>query len=258
MDETCSAMGTISLLSGQPKEGVSVEARSESKGYYEETRTDSLGSYRLRGLIPDTMYIIKVVAKEEWESTRVERASPEFVSVWVGAEDIKGLDFVVFEQPEVTIMSGHVEGNGISELQSYLVIEVKSATEPYKIASVLPLPLSHFFQIRDLPKAKHLVQLLYSLPSSSKRFESEIIEVDLEKQAQIHVGPLRFKIKESHHKQDLTPAPVFPLIVGVCVIVLFISMPRLKDLYQSTVASSPGTTTVKKELRKPILRKKTF
>ncbi|PIA38039.1 hypothetical protein AQUCO_02900111v1 [Aquilegia coerulea] len=218
-------MGTISLLSGQPKEGVSIEARSESKGYYEETRTDSLGSYRLRGLIPDMTYIIKVVAKEEWGTTRVERASPEHFSVKVGAEDIEGLDFVVFEKPEMTILSGHVEGNGISELQSQLVIEVKSASEPYKISSVLPLPFSHFFQIHDLPKAKHLVQLRYSLPSSSKRFESEIIEVDLEKQAQIHVGPLGFKIEENLHKQDLTPAPVFPLIVGVSVIALFISMP---------------------------------
>ncbi|KAF9592898.1 hypothetical protein IFM89_018614 [Coptis chinensis] len=50
-----SAMGTISLLSGQPKEGVFVEARSESK--------------------------VKVVAKEEWGSAKVERASPEFVTI---------------------------------------------------------------------------------------------------------------------------------------------------------------------------------
>ncbi|KAF9601212.1 hypothetical protein IFM89_017397 [Coptis chinensis] len=50
------AMGTISLLSGQPKEGVFVEARSESKGYYEETRTDSSGSYRLRRFIPNNLF----------------------------------------------------------------------------------------------------------------------------------------------------------------------------------------------------------
>ncbi|KAF9619797.1 hypothetical protein IFM89_009319 [Coptis chinensis] len=253
-----SAMGTISLLSGQPKEGVFVEARSESKGYYEETRTDSSGSYRLRGLIPDTTYLVKVVAKEEWGSTEVERASPEFVTVRVGAEDIAGLDFVVFELPEMTILSGHVEGKGIKELQSHLFIEVKSASDPFKVESVLPLPLSHFFQIRDLPKGKHLVQLRYNLPSSTHKFHSEIIEVDLEKNSQVHVGPLSFKLEENPHKQDLTPAPVFPLFVGVSVIALFISMPRLKDLYQSTVASSGSTSTLKKEMRRPIMRKKTY
>lgn len=71
------------MLSGQPKEGVSVEARSDSKGYYEETVTDSSGSYRLRGLLPDTTYLIKVVKKDDLSSSRIERASPESVSVKV-------------------------------------------------------------------------------------------------------------------------------------------------------------------------------
>lgn len=78
-----SAMGLISLLSGQPKEGVSIEARSESKGYYEETVTDSSGNYRLRGLHPDTTYVIKVVRKDGLGSTKIERASPESVTVKV-------------------------------------------------------------------------------------------------------------------------------------------------------------------------------
>lgn len=74
-------MGTISLVAGQPKEGISVEARSDSKGLYEETTTDSLGNYRLRGLLPDTSYVIKV--KEDLGSIKIERASPEFVAVEV-------------------------------------------------------------------------------------------------------------------------------------------------------------------------------
>ncbi|BBG92681.1 Carbohydrate-binding-like fold, partial [Prunus dulcis] len=144
-----SAMGVVTLLSGQPKEGVLVEARSESKGFYEETVTDSSGSYRLRGLLPDTTYVIKVVKKDGLGSAKIERASPESVTVKVGYEDIKALDFLV----------------------------------------------------KDLPKGKHLLQLRSSLPSSSHKFESEIIEVDLEKHTHIHVGPLRYMFKEDHHKQ---------------------------------------------------------
>lgn len=111
------------------------------------------------------------------------------------------MDFLVFEQPEMTILSCHVEGSRIEELHSHLRVEIKSASDPSKIESVFPLPLSNFFQVKDLPKGKHLLQLQSGFPSTTHKFESEIIEVDLEKNTQIHVGPLRFKVEEDHHKQ---------------------------------------------------------
>lgn len=79
----CSALGKVTLLSGQPKEGVSIEARAESKGFYEETVTDSSGSYRLRGLQPDTTYVIKVARKSEFDAALIERASPMSLTVKV-------------------------------------------------------------------------------------------------------------------------------------------------------------------------------
>ncbi|KAK4778645.1 hypothetical protein SAY86_006173 [Trapa natans] len=249
-----SATGVINLLSGQPKEGVSVEARSESKGYYEETLTDSTGSFRLRGLLPETTYAIRVVSKDGLESSKIERASPESVTVTVRREDIKGLAFLVFEQPERTILSSHVEGRKFGEQHTSLLVEIKSSIDPSKVVSVFPLPLSNFFQVKDLPKGKYLIQLQSEVRSSAHRFESEAVEVDLEKNSKIHVGPLRYKIEDAPHKQDLTPAPVFPLIAGVSVIILFISMPRLKDIYQSSL----GMPAPKKEIRKPAVRKKTY
>lgn len=108
---------------------------------------------------------------------------------------------MVFEQPEKTILSGHVEGNRIRELNSHLLVEIKSASDSSKVESVFPLPLSNFFQVKDLPKGRHLLQLRSSLPSSTYRFESEAIEVDLEKNAHIHVGPLRYNVEENYHKQ---------------------------------------------------------
>lgn len=83
-----SAMGVVTLLSGQPKEGVLIEARSESKGFYEETVTDSSGSYRLRGLLPDTTYVIKVVKRDGLGSTKIERASPDSVPIKVSLYQI--------------------------------------------------------------------------------------------------------------------------------------------------------------------------
>lgn len=119
-------------------------------------------------------------------------------------DDIKGLDFLVFEQPELTILSGHVEGKRIDELHSHLRVEIKSANDPSKIESIFPLPLSNFFQVKDLPRAKHLLQLRSALPSATHKFESDVIEVDLEKHTQIHIGPIRYRVEEDFHKQVCT------------------------------------------------------
>lgn len=250
-----SALGKVTLLSGQPKEGVSVEARAESKGFYEETVTDSSGSYRLRGLQPDTTYEIKIARKSELDGALIERASPKSLTVKVGNEDIKDLDFVVFEQPDTTILSGHVDGKDIKGLRSHIRVEIISL--PSKAETIFPLPISNFFQVKDLPKGKHVVQLRSSMPSSSYKFESEAVEVDLESQPQIHVGPLSYRIVEDIYKQELTVAPVYPLVVGVSAIALFISMPRWKDLFQALVGLSTSATA-KKDVKKLSVRKKTY
>ncbi|KAL6494630.1 hypothetical protein OROGR_031430 [Orobanche gracilis] len=254
-----SAMGKVTLLSGQPKEGVSVEARAESKGFYEETITDSLGSYRLRGLQPDTTYVIKIVRKGELDGMHIERSSPDSLNVKVGYEDIKELDFLVFEEPDATILSGHVEGKNIKELRPHIRVEIRSGDDPSKVESVFPLPISNFFQVKELPKGKHLLQLKSAMPSNTQRFESDVIEIDLERQPHTHVGPLSYRIVDIY-KQELTPAPVYPLVVGVSVIALFMSMPRLKDLYQALLGGSLSWSlaTAKKDVKKPIIRKKTY
>lgn len=251
-----SAMGVVTLLSGQPKEGIQIEARAESKGYYEEATSDSSGFYRLRGLMPDTTYVIKVAKKNDLSGASIERASPESIVVKVIVEDIKGVDFIVFEEPEMSILSCHVEGESTGNIDSHLWVEIKSASDPSKVESSFPLPLSRFFQVKDLPKGKHLVQLRSGIPLSTHRFKSDVIEVDLEEHTHLHVGPLRYRIEEDIHKQELTPAPVFPLVVGVSVILLFLSIPRLKDL--ASGISMTGSTSSKKEVRKPVTRKKTF
>jgi len=116
-------------------------------------------------------------------------------------EDIKGVDFIVFEEPEMSILSCHVEGESTRDIDSHLWVEIKSASDPSKVESSFPLPLSRFFQVKDLPKGKHLVQLRSGIPLSTHRFKSDVIEVDLEKHTHLHVGPLRYRIEEDIHKQ---------------------------------------------------------
>jgi hypothetical protein len=129
---------------------------------------------------------------------------------------------VVFEQPETTILSGHVEGDGIDVLQPHLSVEIRSAVDPSRIVSVVPVPLSYYFEVRNLPKGKHLVQLRSGLPSHTHIFESELVEVDLEKQPQIHVGPVKYKTEERHHKQ-VTPFRLASTLQHNAVVFFFCS-----------------------------------
>ena len=111
----------------------------------------------------------------------------------------------------MTIVSCHVEGNGTDELRKHLMVEIKSASDMTKIESVFPLPISNFFQVKGLSKGRHLLQLRSGLPSNSLKFESDIIEVDLEKNVQIHVGPLRYRI-EDQLKQVSSCLPPFSFL----------------------------------------------
>lgn len=79
----------MSLLSGQPKDGIHIEARSETKGHYEATTSDSLGNYRLRGLLPDTTYVVRVVAGDDSGNIGIERASPKSTTIQVGYPILK-------------------------------------------------------------------------------------------------------------------------------------------------------------------------
>lgn len=108
---------------------------------------------------------------------------------------------MVFEQPDTTILSGHVEGKNIKELRSHIRVEIRSAIDPSKVESVFPLPISNFFQVKDLPKGKHLLQLRSSIPPSTYKFESEVVEIDLESKPLVHVGPLSYRIEEDIYKQ---------------------------------------------------------
>lgn len=257
-----SVLGTVTSLTGMPEEGISLEARSEQKGYHEETITDAEGKYRLRGLLPGTRYTVKVVLKEGTEGlSRIERASPSSVTVEVGTNDTAAVDFVVFDQASTTIITGYAEGAGLKVWQKHLTLRIVSASDVQNIEQSMPLPLSYFFEVQGLPKSKYSVQLMSGLSEKTHTFETHTVEVDLERHPQIDVGPLKFVLKERQEKQDLTPAPVLPVIVGLLVILVFASMPRLKDGYQWAAGLGASTTAgaqSKKDVRKPTLRKRTY
>ncbi|KAG2260924.1 hypothetical protein Bca52824_080218 [Brassica carinata] len=62
------------------------------------------------------------------------------------------------------------------------------------------------------------------------------------------------ELRVNHQSQEVTPAAILPLVIGVAAIALFISIPRLKDIYQSAIGiSAPGfsaSSSTKREPRK--------
>eukprot|EP00250_Pteridium_aquilinum_P020313 c24781_g1_i1 orf=109-3804(+) len=256
-----SAHGMVMSLTGRPEEGISLEARSETKGYYEETVTDSEGKYRLRGLLPDTAYNIKVVLKDVKEGlSKIERASPSSYSLQVGANDTTAVDFVVFHQPHMTIITGTAEGAGLAKWQQHLRVRVVSIGDNAKIERTIPLPLSHFFEIQGLPRGKYSVQLMLGFSGRTHKFESESTDVDLEQSPQIHVGALHFSVEERQQKQDLASAPVLPLLIGLLVISVAVSAPRLLREGQQWVGGSGLSSTAAAQPKKDVrtLRKRTY
>ncbi|KAH7444467.1 hypothetical protein KP509_02G079100 [Ceratopteris richardii] len=258
-----SVHGRVRSLTGKPEEGISLEARSDSEGYYEETVTDFEGKYRLRGLQPNMVYTIKVALKDvKGALSSIERASPSSYTVQVGANDMNAMDFVVFHQLQTTIITGTVEGADLLKWQDFLSVRFVSVDDASASERTIPLPISHFFEIQGLPRGKYSIQLVLKLPEKTHRFESETIIVDLEGQPQVHVAPLRFSVHERHQKQELASAPMFPLLIWLLVISVAVSTPKILKEGQQWVGTSTSTSTVaaqpKKDVRRPYLRKRTF
>ncbi|BBM99994.1 BOS complex subunit NOMO [Marchantia polymorpha subsp. ruderalis] len=252
-----SVLGTVTFLSGKPAEGVSLEARSE-RGYYEVTVTDAEGKYRLRGLLPKTSYGIKTIVKDD-NPSKIERASPATAVVKVNDNDTFGVDFVVFEETPTTIVTGAVEGENLDKWQPHIMIEFSKASEPFSVVQSVPLPLSYFFEVQGLPSGTYNVRLAFGLSERTHNFDSSVLELDLVTKNHFHLGSLTFKAEENLHSQELTLAPVVPIVVGVAVIAMFASMPRLKDGYQWIVGTSGPSTSVpgpKKEVRRTTVRTK--
>ncbi|KAL3685286.1 hypothetical protein R1sor_003308 [Riccia sorocarpa] len=237
-----SVLGTVTFLAGAPAEGVLLEARSD-RGYYEETTTDSEGKYRLRGLLPQTSYTVKAISKED-TPFKLERASPASSVVKVSDNDTFGVDFVVFEHPTITIVTGSVEGENLEKWQPHITVEITSAEEPFGVVKTVPLPLSYFFEVQGLPAGTYNVRLVFGLSDRTHKFKSRVLELDLRSKNYVHLGTLTFTTEENLHAQELAPAPVVPIVVGVAVIAIFASMPRLKDATQWIAGTSGPTPSV--------------
>lgn len=77
-------LGTVTSLSGKAAEGVSVGAWSQDGEFNGDTVTDKEGKYRLRGLVPQSSYTVRVMTRTgSGAEVEVERAVPTSARVQV-------------------------------------------------------------------------------------------------------------------------------------------------------------------------------
>ncbi|MBN3280176.1 NOMO1 protein, partial [Polyodon spathula] len=102
-----SCYGTVSSLSGDAEQGVSVEAvgQGDCSLYAEDTVTDEEGKFRLRGLLPGCKYLIQLRTEG---NDHIERALPQHRAIEVGNSDIEGVNIIAFRQINQFDLSGNV------------------------------------------------------------------------------------------------------------------------------------------------------
>jgi hypothetical protein len=88
----------------------------------------------------------------------------------VKSNDIRGIDFIVFEELPTTIVTGVVEGLQLEKWQQNLRVEFVTLSEPSRVEQTVTLPLSHFFEVQGLPKWKYTAQLLFDLSEKTIYF----------------------------------------------------------------------------------------
>ncbi|XP_066603277.1 BOS complex subunit NOMO3 isoform X2 [Prorops nasuta] len=103
-----SAYGIVTSLNGQPETGLLVEAQGQGNcsSYQEEATTEDTGNFRIRGLQPFCIYIIRLKPSSE-ANAHIQRSSPDNLIMPI-TSDIRNLRLVVFHPISRTDISVHV------------------------------------------------------------------------------------------------------------------------------------------------------
>eukprot|EP01012_Entosiphon_sulcatum_P007940 TRINITY_DN1415_c0_g1_i1.p1 TRINITY_DN1415_c0_g1~~TRINITY_DN1415_c0_g1_i1.p1 ORF type:complete len:1194 (-),score=237.09 TRINITY_DN1415_c0_g1_i1:264-3824(-) len=221
-----SCFGRITTLNGQPESGVAVEAVS-ADGHYEETRTDSKGLFRLRGLVPKVEYTVRVRSETSQDSSipAIERTLPESVRVTVLDSDVHDQHFIAFESPETFDIVGTIDTDAewLENLEVQLVTPGAGAVQ--RSARIFA---TKYFEITGVkfpsPHTPYVLRLSANLPKHKITRSSEIkvtpfrnpttilrvVEVSLSFQAELR--------QDAH---QITSTPFFSLVIavgGICCV----------------------------------------
>jgi len=213
-----SAFGQIGSLNGAPEKLVAVEATSMDGEHSEATFSEADGSFRLRGLHPNTTYSVKV-PQTTAVNAGVESAAPPVLSLTIHHQDVRGLDFVVLRRPNTASasISGTVDVDPV--WTSTLSVVLASAQSPQVVQKTTALGFSRFFEFRSVPQGEYVVRLVCALSAHDFTFPKVESLVRMNS-SNVHLPPLVFGAAvRSNRGQDLQQTSMLPLFCTLLAIV---------------------------------------
>lgn len=204
-----SVFGSLISLNGDPEKLLTVEAIEQSSGDHYEGESDIEGIYRIRGLLPQRTYQIRV--KQE---AKIERASPSFESITIPTQDTYNVSFIVFRKNHKFDLSGVVDTKP-EFLQSLKVSLYKK--EDSQLIGSCQLSPSNFFDFNGLAKGEYLVKVESSLSSLIYAFSNLEQTINVEENKIIQFS---FDATPHMEAQEISNAP---LLSTILLVFLFIA-----------------------------------
>eukprot|EP00736_Rhodelphis_marinus_P001635 Rmarinus@m.12723 len=208
-----SAFGSVLSLAGAPIKGLVVDAIGTTpEGGYQEATTDEEGNFRIRGLLPSHTYTIAV------KSTvgDVERCTPASLSIAVGQQDVRGLQFLAFARPHVFPLRGVVDVP--REYRNTIQVSLRrNSASGETVGRTLTLGPSPYFEFADVAPGKYVLVVTSALSKGTFQHGPVNVPVEIvEGQPPVEVS-VDFSVAPYVSTVDASPMPYWVLVVTVAL-----------------------------------------
>ncbi|PNF29184.1 Nodal modulator 1 [Cryptotermes secundus] len=114
-----STYGMVTSLNGEPEDGIVVEAIGQEKcsHFQEESSSESNGQFRIRGLHPECIYVVRVKEGPEINQ-HIQRSTPVGIPVKAADGDVTDLRLVVFHPITQMDLTVHVQTTNPEHLRT--------------------------------------------------------------------------------------------------------------------------------------------
>lgn len=240
-----SVFGSVLSLNMEPENGLVIEAvqvleknlTEDGKPIYpryEETITDANGDYRLRGLMPNSQYNIRIKKgkkKTHIANARIERSSPEFSLINVGTSDVADISYTAFRKLTKFDLTGVVEVKDQSDWVDTVEVVLTLESSSFSVLQASAVSKSFtFFEFPSLPEGIYLVYARSSLSKATHTFTSTPTRVDLTKHSHITVN---FEAILKPASQEPTQGSFLSVVLAVIVVGLVIYREQVEEAFDN-------------------------
>lgn len=223
-----SCYGKVSSLNGNAQNDIMVEAVS-SDGLTEDTKTDNDGKYRIRGLIPNKDYEIRI------KSTPTTRQLNENKVVRVGQHDIQDIHLIVLKENPVFEVYGHVFAN--ASYLPYLTVKIHEYNDNKTGSLVNQIALSKdidFYTFSGLQQGKYLLKIDVNVSRDAYSIDTEALSQVITCEDLIMKSQkfdFMFDAKTNLETQEIPSTPFYTTLIILVLITLFYNRKALKKFY---------------------------